>query len=107
MAHNLLLIQDDPADAKSVQEALTDSSDETFRLEWVRSCSAGIERLNATGKAESDGIAGYSSTCSCPTARGSQPSIGCFALHPTFRSWSSLPHSIGTSPNWQSSMEDW
>jgi hypothetical protein len=36
MPRNVLLIPDDPANAKSVQEALTNSSDESFQLEWVR-----------------------------------------------------------------------
>lgn len=58
MGRNLLLIQDDPVDATNVREALTDSSDEAFRLEWVRSCSEGIKRLTGTGRPESGGIAG-------------------------------------------------
>ena len=44
MPRNVLLIQDDPVDAKSVQEALTQSSEGSFQLEWVTSCSAALER---------------------------------------------------------------
>jgi diguanylate cyclase (GGDEF)-like protein/PAS domain S-box-containing protein len=38
---NILLIQDDPADTNAVRTALNGS----FQIEWVRSCSAGLERL--------------------------------------------------------------
>jgi diguanylate cyclase (GGDEF)-like protein/PAS domain S-box-containing protein len=38
---NILLIQDDPADTNAVRTALNGS----FQVEWVRSCSAGLERL--------------------------------------------------------------
>src|ERR1700683_3796957 len=37
----ILLIQDDPADAKAVRGAL----DGSYQVEWVRSCSEGLERL--------------------------------------------------------------
>jgi diguanylate cyclase (GGDEF)-like protein/PAS domain S-box-containing protein len=51
----ILLIQDDAADAKSVRAALQDSTGESFRIEWVRCCSEGLERLNDGGRRE-DGI---------------------------------------------------
>jgi diguanylate cyclase (GGDEF)-like protein/PAS domain S-box-containing protein len=38
---NILLIQDDPTDNNAVRTALNGS----FQIEWVRSCSAGLERL--------------------------------------------------------------
>jgi diguanylate cyclase (GGDEF)-like protein/PAS domain S-box-containing protein len=38
---NILLIQDDPTDTNAVRAALNGS----FQIEWVRSCSAGLERL--------------------------------------------------------------
>ena len=40
MPQTILLIQDDPADARAVREALTD-----FRVNWIRRCSEGLERL--------------------------------------------------------------
>ena len=59
MARSILLIQDDPSDAKVVREALINSSDELFQVEWARSCSEGLERLVREGKQEqkrTDGI---------------------------------------------------
>jgi diguanylate cyclase (GGDEF)-like protein/PAS domain S-box-containing protein len=38
---NILLIQDDPTDNNAVRTALNGS----FQIDWVRSCSAGLERL--------------------------------------------------------------
>jgi diguanylate cyclase (GGDEF)-like protein/PAS domain S-box-containing protein len=47
MSHrDILLIQDDPADAKAVQEALNGS----FQVHWVRRCSEGLERLAREGR---------------------------------------------------------
>ena len=57
MSQNILLIQDDPADARAVCEALTNSGDGSFQVEWVRCCSAGLERLATDGKQLTDGIA--------------------------------------------------
>jgi PAS domain S-box-containing protein len=45
MSQNILLIQNDPADANAVLEALINSSDGSFQVEWVRRCSEGLERL--------------------------------------------------------------
>jgi diguanylate cyclase (GGDEF)-like protein/PAS domain S-box-containing protein len=46
----ILHIQDDAAGARAVQQALLESGDETFRIEWVRHCSQGLERLSENGK---------------------------------------------------------
>ncbi|MDB6107272.1 MAG: hypothetical protein JWO52_7271 [Gammaproteobacteria bacterium] len=47
MSHkDILLIQDGPADAKAVREALNGS----FQVGWVRRCSEGLERLAREGK---------------------------------------------------------
>jgi diguanylate cyclase (GGDEF)-like protein/PAS domain S-box-containing protein len=51
---NILLIQDDPADAATVRDALGSSSDGPFRVEWVRLCSEGLERLGRAQKAGND-----------------------------------------------------
>jgi PAS domain S-box-containing protein len=57
MPQTILLIQDDPVDAWIVQAALTNSSDGQFQVEWVRSCSEGLERLAAKGTPKSARIA--------------------------------------------------
>jgi diguanylate cyclase (GGDEF)-like protein/PAS domain S-box-containing protein len=47
MSHkDILLIQDNPADAKAVREALNGS----FQVDWVRRCSEGLERLAQEGQ---------------------------------------------------------
>src|SRR5450755_1745894 len=45
MSQRILLIQDDAAAAKAILEALSNSKDERFHVEWVRCCSDGVERL--------------------------------------------------------------
>jgi diguanylate cyclase (GGDEF)-like protein/PAS domain S-box-containing protein len=45
MISRILLIQKDHADAKAIQESLASSRDALFRVEWVRQCSEGAERL--------------------------------------------------------------
>jgi diguanylate cyclase (GGDEF)-like protein/PAS domain S-box-containing protein len=45
MPHNILLIQDDAADARTVHDALMSSGDGRFAVEWVRRCSEGLVRL--------------------------------------------------------------
>src|SRR5450631_1102115 len=60
MPQNILLIEDDPRDANAVREALSDSGHGAFQVEWVRSCSAGLQRLATQGIHEQqkpDGIA--------------------------------------------------
>jgi CheY-like chemotaxis protein len=47
-----LLIQDDAVEAKAVSEALHGS----FRVDWVKHCSEGVERLARGGKREEQGI---------------------------------------------------
>jgi diguanylate cyclase (GGDEF)-like protein/PAS domain S-box-containing protein len=46
---NLLLIEDNPADAKLVREALTDTRFGPFQIEWVKNLSDGLERLSKGG----------------------------------------------------------
>jgi diguanylate cyclase (GGDEF)-like protein/PAS domain S-box-containing protein len=45
----LLLIDGDPADAKIVREALADSREGPFEVEWVTRLSDGLERLSRSG----------------------------------------------------------
>jgi diguanylate cyclase (GGDEF)-like protein/PAS domain S-box-containing protein len=46
MPVTILLLQDDVRRAAKVQELLVDSNDGPFALEWIRTCAAGIDRLN-------------------------------------------------------------
>jgi diguanylate cyclase (GGDEF)-like protein/PAS domain S-box-containing protein len=55
MSQSILLIQDDPLDARVIQDILTQANG--FEVEWVRGCSAGIERLAVDEKRRSRGIA--------------------------------------------------
>jgi diguanylate cyclase (GGDEF)-like protein/PAS domain S-box-containing protein len=50
LPQNILLIQDDPADAQAVRDALLSSSDGPFQVDWVRNCAEGLNRLALTGK---------------------------------------------------------
>ncbi len=57
MSKNILLIQDDPADARVVRAALADAGNGVFHLEWVKRCCEGLDRLTREGHKEADGIA--------------------------------------------------
>ncbi len=73
MSRNILLIQNDPAEAKAVQEALIHSSDGPFQVEWVRSCAEGLKSLTREGKQEkpdTDGIAAVLVDLFLPDSRG-------------------------------------
>jgi diguanylate cyclase (GGDEF)-like protein/PAS domain S-box-containing protein len=52
--HNILLIQSDQQSARVVRDALSNSSEPQFRIELVRSCSSGLERLVAPATQQSD-----------------------------------------------------
>jgi diguanylate cyclase (GGDEF)-like protein/PAS domain S-box-containing protein len=54
MPATILLLQDDASKAAIVQELLSQSSDGPCVVEWIRSCAAGLERLQDDTK---DGIA--------------------------------------------------
>jgi diguanylate cyclase (GGDEF)-like protein/PAS domain S-box-containing protein len=45
MSQRILLIQDDAAAAKAILDALSNSADELFQIDWVRCCSEGLKRL--------------------------------------------------------------
>jgi diguanylate cyclase (GGDEF)-like protein/PAS domain S-box-containing protein len=45
MTQRILLIQDDAAAAKAILNALSNSEAELFQIEWVRSCSQGLESV--------------------------------------------------------------
>jgi C4-dicarboxylate-specific signal transduction histidine kinase len=46
---NVLLIEDNPGDARLVREALKETADPCYRVEWVRLLSLGLDRLAAGG----------------------------------------------------------
>src|ERR1700722_220588 len=53
----VLLIQDGSADAKRVREALRNSIDGSYKIEWIRGCDEGLERLAREGSSREDRIA--------------------------------------------------
>jgi diguanylate cyclase (GGDEF)-like protein/PAS domain S-box-containing protein len=50
MPKNILLIQADALGAKVVRDALCESGDGKFHVEWVTTCALGLERLAGIGK---------------------------------------------------------
>jgi hypothetical protein len=61
MHPNMLLIQNDAAHRGAVLDTMLDSSDESFRVEWVSRCCDGLARLLRWGRPENsqpDGVAG-------------------------------------------------
>ncbi len=50
MSHRILLIQEDQTEAGSIRDALANSTDSFFQVEWVRRCIDGLERLRAESK---------------------------------------------------------
>ena len=66
---NILLIQDNPVDAKAVRNALNGS----FQVEWVRRCSEGLERLAREERQEkqrAEGIAAVLIDLFLPDSQG-------------------------------------
>jgi diguanylate cyclase (GGDEF)-like protein/PAS domain S-box-containing protein len=70
MSQNILLIQADPADAEAVREALLNSNDGSFRVEWVKRCSGGLERLAGEERRGTDGIAAILADLFLPDSHG-------------------------------------
>ena len=56
MSQNILLIQDDLFYATAIRESLIHSGEGPYRVEWVRRCSEGLERLAREGEQEQDRI---------------------------------------------------
>ena len=46
MEHQILLIQEDQANADAIRDALAKSHDSLFEVEWVRRCSEGLEHFS-------------------------------------------------------------
>lgn len=55
MSKIILLIQNDPTDAQAVRDALLCTNDGSLRVEWVRHCSEGLERLTRAERQEEPG----------------------------------------------------
>jgi diguanylate cyclase (GGDEF)-like protein/PAS domain S-box-containing protein len=70
MIQYILLIQDDPSDANAVREALINSSDGSFQVEWVRRCSEGLERLAREERQRPCAIAAVLVDLSLPDGQG-------------------------------------
>jgi diguanylate cyclase (GGDEF)-like protein/PAS domain S-box-containing protein len=54
MPQRILLIQDSVADATTVRDSLANSRDRKFSVEWVRTCTLGLERLTAYPSLQQD-----------------------------------------------------
>jgi DNA-binding NarL/FixJ family response regulator len=70
MPQNILLIQDDPIDAGSVRDALSNSGDGLFKVVWVRRCADGLERLGQDEVQRSDTIAAVLVDLFLPDSQG-------------------------------------
>jgi DNA-binding NarL/FixJ family response regulator len=46
MSQRILLVQNDALAAKTILEALRESSEWSFQVEWVKRCSEGLEKLD-------------------------------------------------------------
>ena len=68
---NVLLIEDDPAAAATIREALTHPHKGRFRVEWLRSCREAVEQLTLRGRqGAADGIAAVVTNLFLPDSRG-------------------------------------
>jgi diguanylate cyclase (GGDEF)-like protein/PAS domain S-box-containing protein len=73
MMRNILLIQDDVQGAQRVRDALTNSREQRFQVDWVRTCALGLERLAVLGKQnppKGDGISAVLVDLSLPDVAG-------------------------------------
>ena len=75
---NVVLVQDDPIDAKAVRSALKGS----FQVEWVRKCSAGLKRLAQERKQRTGGIEAVLVDLYLPDCRGIETFDQLFAAAP-------------------------
>ena len=75
---NVVLVQDDPIDAKAVRSALKGS----FQVEWVRKCSAGLKRLAQERKQRTGGVEAVLVDLYLPDCRGIETFDQLFAAAP-------------------------
>src|ERR1700677_2108501 len=57
MSNTILLVQDRASSARQVQQALLGSGDASMKIEWVRSCAKGLERLDGNSPQRDDIVA--------------------------------------------------
>jgi FixJ family two-component response regulator len=85
MQRNVLLIQNDFESATAVLAALANPRDGAFHVEWVTTCSLGLERLAVLGKQEplsAAGIAAVLVDLMLPDAAGMDIVDRIYALEP-------------------------
>jgi diguanylate cyclase (GGDEF)-like protein/PAS domain S-box-containing protein len=85
MQRNVLLIQNDFESATAVLAALASSRDGGFNVEWVTTCSLGLERLAVLGKQEplsAAGVAAVLVDLMLPDAKGMDIVDRIYALEP-------------------------
>ena len=73
MSNNVLLIQGDAKEAGATRDALESADHAQFRIEWVRTCAGGLDRLRLQGKQQlgaPDGIAAVVVDLSLPDSNG-------------------------------------
>src|ERR1700747_2181104 len=56
MLNHILLVEHDAISARSVRLALHNSSEGSFKTQWVRTCADGIERLASAASVDSGKI---------------------------------------------------
>src|SRR5450755_1584187 len=66
----VLLIEDDPAAAGAIRQALAHSSTDIFDVKWVKSCREGVEQLTRLGQQGTDGIAAVLTELFLPDSSG-------------------------------------
>jgi diguanylate cyclase (GGDEF)-like protein/PAS domain S-box-containing protein len=79
MPQNVLLIHDDGAKAKVVKDALTNSSDGFFVVEWVERCAEAEQRLRKDGK---ERIAAILTNLFLPDSQGQETFDRIFQISP-------------------------
>jgi diguanylate cyclase (GGDEF)-like protein/PAS domain S-box-containing protein len=85
MSQHILLIQDDTTDARSVREALTGPGDGPFKVEWLRLCSEGEQRLAWEARQDhraGDGIAAVLVDLFLPDSQGLETFTRLFSAAP-------------------------
>jgi diguanylate cyclase (GGDEF)-like protein/PAS domain S-box-containing protein len=78
----ILLIQEDPADANAVREALSNSVDGFFKVEWIRGCGEGLERLAQEGNQRGNRIAAILVDLFLPDSHGIETFDNIFHVAP-------------------------
>src|SRR5688572_24240259 len=70
LSHTILLIQDDPTDATTIREALLNSRDQSFQVQWVRRCSEGLDLLTKRAEHKTDHFAAVLVDLLLPDSQG-------------------------------------